>query len=211
MSLIKKLFGSKGEKFYLELEETATEAAEQAKKQINKVTEAQPIQNATKTATELVQEAKKQVDKVTETQPVENAAKTAKKVARKSKKQVDRVTKTQPVENAAATAKKVVEDTKQQVKSTAPTKKTPAKKSQTTKPDQQPATVANNGASSWEQPFWIKAMYNNNNSSNGKAASSQETFATDNLMPTVTKYRRRPGPSLTKFKDMASKAKTPRG
>jgi hypothetical protein len=201
MSLIKKLFGSKGEKFYLELEETATEAAEQAKKQINKVTEAQPIQNAAQTATELVQEAKKQADRVTETKPVEKAAATAKKVARKSKKQADRVTETKPVEKAATTAKKVVEDKKQPVKSTNSSKQTPDK----------PTTVANNGASSWEQPFWVKAMYNNNNSSNGKAASSQETFATDNLMPTVTKYRRRPGPSLTKFKDMASKAKTPRG
>ena len=73
-------------------------------------------------------------------------------------------------------------------------------------------TPANSGASSWEQPFWVKAMYNNsNNSSDEKAATSNNTFATDYLMPTVSTSRRRPGASLNKFKDMANKAKTPKG
>ncbi|MGF1542626.1 MAG: hypothetical protein ACFCU5_19640 [Pleurocapsa sp.] len=155
MSLIKKLFGSKGEKFYLELEETATSVAGEAKKQIDKVTDSQPVQDATETATEVVQEAKKQV-------------------------------------NSATT-----------------TKKPSGKKSQKTQQEERPAT-ATNGASSWEPPFWVKAMYNNS-SSNGKATNSEQTFATDNLMPTITTSRRRPGPSLNKFKDMASKAKTPKG
>ncbi len=74
------------------------------------------------------------------------------------------------------------------------------------------ATPKNSGASSFEPPFWVAAMYNKNNGStksNGKVA--EQTFATDNLMPTVTNYRRRPGGSLAKFKDMARKARTPRG
>ncbi len=57
-------------------------------------------------------------------------------------------------------------------------------------------------------------MYNNNNSSSSNKSNgsrAEQTFATDNLMPTITNSRRRPGPSLNKFKEMASKAKTPRG
>ena len=36
-------------------------------------------------------------------------------------------------------------------------------------------------------------MYNNNSNGNaGKNIEAEQTFATDNLMPEVTKYRRRP-------------------
>ncbi len=80
----------------------------------------------------------------------------------------------------------------------------------TTEPTPAPASVSSNGASSWEPPFWVKAMYNNNGSSNGKVEAGEKTFATDNLLPTPSTYRRRPGPSLNKFKDMARQAKTPR-
>lgn len=172
MSLIKKLFGSQGEKFYLELEETATDVVEEAKKQIDKVTDSQPVKQAVETGKEVTAEVKQQVDKATDSQPVKQAVETGKEVA------------------AAA-------------------------KSTTSKPQpsaQQKSQQTESGASSWEQPFWVKVMYNNsNNGSNGKADDANGTFATDYLMPTVSKSRRRPGPSLNKFKDMASKAKTPKG
>ena len=74
----------------------------------------------------------------------------------------------------------------------------------------QPASANNSGASSFEQPFWVAAMYKNN-SSQGTTTGSEKTFAPGHLMPTVTTSRRRPGPSLNMFKDMANKARTPKG
>lgn len=67
-------------------------------------------------------------------------------------------------------------------------------------------------ASSYEPPFWVAAMSNTNNngSSNGSGQGAEMTFASDNLMPTISKYRRVPGGSLAKFKAMAKTAKTPR-
>lgn len=68
-------------------------------------------------------------------------------------------------------------------------------------------SVPSGGASSWEQPFWVKVMYQNNGSSNGKLEKAEKTFSTDNLLPTPSKSRRRPGPSLNKFKEMARQTK----
>ena len=58
-----------------------------------------------------------------------------------------------------------------------------------------------------------KAVEDGSKANNGKVVEPEAplNFATDYLMPTVTKYRRRPGGSLNKFKEMASQAKTPRG
>jgi hypothetical protein len=74
------------------------------------------------------------------------------------------------------------------------------------------STVKKAAASSYEQPFWVAAMNNTNNngSSNGSGQGAEVTFASDNLMPTITKYRRVPGGSLAKFRAMAKTAKTPR-
>ncbi|MGK7948807.1 MAG: hypothetical protein AB4368_08380 [Xenococcaceae cyanobacterium] len=69
------------------------------------------------------------------------------------------------------------------------------------------SAASSGGASSWEQPFWVKAMYQNNGSSNGKV-EQEKTFATDYLLPTPSKSRRRPGPSLNKFKEMARQTKS---
>jgi outer membrane biosynthesis protein TonB len=82
-----------------------------------------------------------------------------------------------------------------------------SKKKESTEVATTPTPVAAS-ASSDEQPFWVKAMYKN--SSNGQKADSETTFATDYLMPTPTRSRRRPGPSLNMFKDMARQAKTPK-
>ena len=79
-------------------------------------------------------------------------------------------------------------------------------------PSPTPTPVSSSSTSSWEPPFWVKAMYNSSssNGSNGKVEGGEQTFATDNLLPTPSTFRRRPGPSLNKFKEMARQAKTPR-
>lgn len=102
-------------------------------------------------------------------------------------------------------------------KSTAKSKKKGKTATSTTTTQSTKTTVKKSGASSYEPPFWVAAMYNSNGSaaSNGGASSNgaatdSETFATSNLMPTVTNYRRRPGGSLNKFKDMAKTVRTSR-
>lgn len=129
----------------------------------------------------------------------------------------------QPVQEAVETANKVTDAAQEKLQSAKTTGTKPAKQEVTTtakaqkngkKAQPKPATSSiNSGTSSYEQPFWVAAMYNNKNSSSNKSNGSraEQTFATDNLMPTITNSRRRPGPSLNKFKEMASKAKTPRG
>ncbi len=71
-----------------------------------------------------------------------------------------------------------------------------------------PAAPVSASASSWEQPFWVKAMYNNasSDSSQSTETETQPTFATNYLM-SQSSSRRRPGPSLNKFKDMARQKK----
>lgn len=114
------------------------------------------------------------------------------------------------VESSAVSTKKAVKKQVQTVENQTESTLKPKKE----KPNsQKPAatTQPNGGASSFEPPFWVKAMYNQNSSNgNGKAAQSEQTFATNHLMPVVSKSRRRPGPSLNKFKEMANKSKAPR-
>ncbi len=98
-------------------------------------------------------------------------------------------------------------------KSTKTSVKSKKKTSAETAPTAKPVASASSSTSSWEQPAWVKAMYNNNSSSsngNGSSVGGEQTFATDNLLPTPSNYRRRPGPSLDKFKEMARQAKTSR-
>ncbi len=152
--------------------------------ELGDVKESEGAQNVTQAATEVTDTVK------------EKAA----EVAESAQEQVASVT----------TAEKPA--TKKAVKAKAKSKQN-GKAAQTTVAAQKTqATPKNSGASSFEPPFWVAAMYNKNNGStksNGKVA--EQTFATDNLMPTVTNYRRRPGGSLAKFKDMARKARTPGG
>ncbi|MFM2314591.1 MAG: hypothetical protein RLZZ04_3867 [Cyanobacteriota bacterium] len=92
-------------------------------------------------------------------------------------------------------------------------KKSPkaAAKAEVAQKEVQP-TPKKSAAPSYEPPFWVAAMNNTNNnaSSNGSGQGAEVTFASDNLMPTITKYRRLPGGSLAKFRAMAKTAKTPR-
>lgn len=76
----------------------------------------------------------------------------------------------------------------------------PAKKLKAAKA-KAPANESENGK------VQIEAQANPPAATNGK--SDQSTFAPNYLMPTASNSRRRPGPSLNMFRDMARQVKTP--
>ena len=124
-----------------------------------------------------------------------------------------KVEEKQPEPVAVATEEKQPEvvETKSATKSKKTSikdRKKTATKTATTPPPQPTPVSAGSGASG-DQPFWVKTMYNTNssNGSNGQVGGGEPTFATDNLLPTPSAFRRRPGPSLNKFKEMARQAK----
>ncbi len=65
-------------------------------------------------------------------------------------------------------------------------------------------TASTSKASTYDQPEWVKLLYKNNQ--NGKVESEPDnTFATKYLMTGPAKSRRRPGPSMKSFLEMARK------
>ena len=185
MQMLKNLFNS-DKKYYLELDN---------------VKDSQVVQNVVQTATEVADTVKEKATEVAKSEPVKETVKAAEKGVESAQEQLASVTN----EEKSAQTKAV--KTKAKAKS-----KQNGKVAQTTVEEQKTkATPKNSGASSFEPPFWVAAMYKNNGSTKSNGKVGEETFATDNLMPTVTNYRRRPGASLAKFKDMARKARTPRG
>lgn len=167
-------------KYYLELDE---------------IQDSKPVKQVVKAAEKVAEVVQEKATEVLESNPVQQAEKTAEKTADKAQDKLQSV--------AAETKSKTKSGKKEVKKVAAKTEKEPQAE---TKPSLKDA-----GASSFDPPFWVAAMYNNNGTTTNKDGTQvEQTFATDNLMPTVTKYRRRPGPSLNKFKDMANEAKTPR-
>lgn len=141
---------------------------------------------------------------------------TAEEVVSTAQETVEEVVSTaiEAVDNNLDKTKEVETETasvKETVKEKAPTKEAKSQSTSKNQNKQTATTQPSPQASTYEPPFWVKAMYKNSNNGNGKAAQSQKTFATDNLMPTISNARRLPGPSLNKFKEMANKARTPRG
>ncbi len=63
----------------------------------------------------------------------------------------------------------------------------------------------------YEPPAWVKAIknYSNNGQSEARQLQEKSTFATKYLMANPPKSRRRPGPSLNRFKEMATQMKIP--
>ncbi|MEM6613003.1 MAG: hypothetical protein AAF652_12270 [Cyanobacteria bacterium P01_C01_bin.72] len=195
MQMLKKLFNSEN-KYYLELDETkdsevvqsvaqkAAKTTQVVKEKAQEIAKSEPVQQAVSTASEAVENTQEKLAGEIATEEADS-----KKPARKSAKSKA------AANGKAAKNSKVAKSADQE--------------------EQSPATPQDSGASSFDPPFWVAAM----NNTNKKATDSNEqlngqpaegTFATDNLMPTITKYRRRPGGSLDKFKDMAKAAKTPR-
>ena len=198
MQMLKKLFNSNS-KYYLELDElkesevvqtavkTAEKTAQVVKEKATEVAQSEPIQEAVKTASGVVDAAQ---DKVTSAIATEEKPKQESAKAKSSEKQA---VKAKPAKSDKAKSDKanqpVAKDEEAQAAKTA---------------------VKDSGASSFDPPFWVAAMNNTNKPTNDNGVMAGETFAEDNLMPIITKYRRRPGGSLDKFKDMAKSAKTPR-
>ncbi|MEM7761422.1 MAG: hypothetical protein AAF298_25320 [Cyanobacteria bacterium P01_A01_bin.40] len=187
MQMLKNMFGS-DKKYYLELDESQKpDVVKAASKAAGVVKEK---------ATELAQS--QPVQQVVET--VSEASSTVTTAAQENLAAV--LPDQTPVESKSVKKSKSAKTKAKQNGKVAGVNETPQKA--------QP-TLKNSGASSFDPPFWVAAMYNNNSPTNNNGIVAAETFATDNLMPTVTKYRRRPGGSLNKFKDMAKQAKTPKG
>ena len=201
MQMLKKLFSSEG-KYYLELDEaveTAKKAATAVQDKATEALESKPVQQAVETAKQAADTAQDKLQSVVSTD-VEAETKSAAKSAKNKVDSVATEAETK-AKSAAKSAEKTVKG-----KQTAQNKDKSPSKSQA-QPSPQDA-----GASSFDPPFWVAAMYKNSGTNiNSDGTQAEQTFATDNLMPIVTKSRRRPGPSLNKFKDMASKAKTPTG
>lgn len=193
MQMLKKLFSS-DKKYYLELDE---------------IKDSEVVQTAVKTAEKAAEVVKEKASEVASSQPVKEAVKTASEVTSVAQEKLaSAITQENSTEAKPETKAKSATKTKPETKA-----KQNGKAEQSTKEvtEAKPA-LKNSGASSFDPPFWVAAMNNTNSNgtgSNGKV--TEETFATNNLMPAITNYRRRPGGSLDKFKDMAKKAKTPKG
>jgi len=199
MQMLKKLFNSDS-KYYLELDE---------------LKESEAVQTAVKTAEKTAQVVKEKAAEVAQSEPVKEAAKTVSEVVDTAQDKVTSAISTATPETAKSDRPSQKQAVKAKSAKNGKAKSANAKKSEDAegKEEAQPAKAAvqNSGASSFDPPFWVAAMNNTNKpaaDSNGIVAG--ETFAEDNLMPLATTYRRRPGGSLDKFKDMAKSAKTPR-
>ena len=88
------------------------------------------------------------------------------------------------------------------------------------KPDSSKATVSQKKPTSktstkktkvaaYEPPEWVKAIknYSNNGQSEEQPLQEKSTFANKYLMANPPKSRRRPGPSLNRFKEMVNTMK----
>ena len=195
--MLKKLFNSKN-KYFLELDELKeSEAVQTAVETTKKVASV-----AKETASEVVDTAQEKLQSAiaTEEKPAESKVKTPEK-SDKSQAKVKakgKSDKSQAKDKAKDKSKELEDKAEQNGSAQAQ--------------NSEVKTVENTGASSYDPPFWVAAMYNNNSSKEkGNGRVAEQTFAPENLMPIATKFRRRPGGSLDKFKDMAKQAKTPKG
>ena len=213
MQMLKKIFNSK-DKYYLELDEaveTAKKVGNVVQDKAADVLESKPVQQAVETVKEAADVAQ---DKLQSAVSTDTKTK-AKSVAKSAEKKVESVADDAKAKTKSAEKKveSVADDAKAKTKSAE--KKVKGKQAAQNNSDSQTKSQPspqNAGASSFDPPFWVAAMYKNSSTNlNSDGSQAQQTFATDNLMPIVSKTRRRPGPSLNKFKDMASKAKTPKG
>lgn len=125
--------------------------------------------------------------------------------------QIDESEESKPVAQVSAELPKPVEQTEAEAAEEKKPEPVKAQSTQTKKESKQPVEVAPAPAApsafpTWDAPDWVKAMYK----TNGKEAEVKVeiTFATQHLMPAPSS-RRRPGPSMKMFMDMARQAKTP--
>lgn len=199
MQILKKIFSifSSDNKYYLELKE--------------EVQDSEVVQTAVKTAEKTAAAAKETAQEVVQSEPVQKAIETAGDALDTAQEKVASAigTESKPSESKPAKDNKPAAKNGKVASAKAKQGDVAKAEKQETKPAK--SAAQNAGASSFDPPFWVAAMNNTNNkSANGNGIVEGETFAENNLMPVATKYRRRPGGSLDKFKDMAKTAKTPR-
>ncbi len=109
--------------------------------------------------------------------------------------------KPEPAKAETAAQAKKPEPVKAAVATAAPPKAEPA--AQAKKPEPAKATTESQNGK-----VKIEAQPNPPAANNGKA-QGDSTFAPNYLLPTASNSRRRPGPSLDMFRDMARQVKTP--
>lgn len=181
MQMLKKIFNSDN-KYYLELDE---------------LKDSEVVQSALKTAEKAAEVVKEKAVEIAKSEPVQEVVKTAEEAVETAQDKLESAIATQAKSTKATTTKGKASKNSKVAESQA------AKKEVKTTPQ--------NGASSFEPPFWVAAMSKTNSTNNSNGQMAEATFAaSDNLMPITTKYRRRPGGSLAKFRAMAKTAKTPR-
>ena len=212
MQMLKKIFSSEN-KYYLELDE-----------KLDEIKESEVVQTAVKTAEKATEAVQDKISEIATSEPVKEASKATKEAAEKTQNKLASAIATEDKSAAKSTkpaqkeakistpqpkqkeAKASQGKGKEEAKLDSNTAKSAAEEKPVDK--QSPADA---GASSFDPPFWVAAMNNTNTKNiNSDGRVAEQTFATDNLMPIVTKYRRRPGGSLDKFKNMAKTAKTPK-
>ncbi len=97
------------------------------------------------------------------------------------------------------------QETKQLPAAKTSTKKTAAKKTSI----KSKKTVTYSGVADDGRPAWVKAMDNTKKEEAKVEATPDTSFAGNYLMPTPSNSRRKPGPSLNMFKDLARQVKIP--
>lgn len=113
------------------------------------------------------------------------------------------------VEEKKAESTKTTEAPKAETAQTKKTQKTSVKNNGKTEPERVKAEPKVSKPTISDPEEIVRAAVFKNTSNNGNAASQTNGFASNNvIVPTMS--RRRPGPSLNMFKNMARQAKTPK-
>ena len=185
MQMLKKIFNSNN-KYYLELDE---------------LKDSEVVQTALKTVEKATEVVKEKAVEIAKSEPVQEVGKTAEEAVQTAQNKLESAITTQGKPAQTKSTKATIAKGKA-------SKNSKVAESQAAKKEIK--ATPQNGASSFDPPFWVAAM-KNTNSTNSNGQMAEATFAaSDNLMPITTKYRRRPGGSLAKFRAMAKTAKTPR-
>jgi len=136
-----------------------------------------------------------ELDEIEEAKSPGEIAQVATKVVSQAVTEVSEV-----VTEAVSTTVEAVETTVDNVKA-----KAGKKGKKETAPQSAPKPEA--AAPTYEQPEWVKVMYKNTNETQKPVEPAG--FASEYQTPTPTTSRRRPGPSLNKFVNLARQVKKP--
>lgn len=118
--------------------------------------------------------------------------------------------KSQPAQLSGSSETKQLREGKQKSKQL-PAAKTATKKTSIKSKKKTNKLITYTGVTEDGRPAWVKAMDNTKKQQEETVeASTDNTFAGQYLMPIPNNSRRKPGPSLNMFKDMARQVKAPK-